>query len=67
MKNKVNYKSNSDYKLRFGKYRGYSLSDVFYKDKDYLFWLVDNSNKDKDIKEKVMLYLGYPKEIISSL
>lgn len=50
-----------DTKLRFGKYKGYTVEDVLEKDPEYLLWLLENVEHfevDKALQDAIMRAVG---------
>ena len=42
------YSKNKNFEMKFGKYKGEQLKQVFSIDKSYIAWLIKNIDKDKN-------------------
>lgn len=42
------YSKPKNFEMKFGKYKGQQLKQVFQIDKEYISWLVQNIDKDKN-------------------
>jgi len=45
-------KSNRDYRMPFGKYKGSTLEEIYVDDREYLEWCADTLDKE-DIRERI--------------